>query len=143
MKEEQELKEQMKIFQELEQKKQMELEQKRIQEEQKRQRLAEDMEKQRIREEKERQRLEEAKHDPEVKAQLDLERQQITARTTAEYDANLCQICQMPLFEEVEGEELDIFVMGTCSCVYHKECIKPWIKTCIENCSFPIKCPDP
>ena len=49
----------------------------------------------------------------------------------------------MPLFDEIEGEDNEIFVMGTCSDIFHKACLTPWLKTCIDNSQFPIKCPDP
>ena len=31
----------------------------------------------------------------------------------------------------------------SCSDVYHVECIRPWLATCIDNQTLPIRCPDP
>ena len=55
----------------------------------------------------------------------------------------------MPLFvvEENNGgaaaEESKVFALGVCADVYHRECINPWLKTCIENSQLPITCPEP
>ena len=52
------------------------------------------------------------------------------ARLNQEQQSNVCQICQEPLFTEDGGE---VFALGVCNDIYHAECIKPWVSTCIEN----------
>ena len=46
----------------------------------------------------------------------------------------------MALFTE-DGDE--VFALGVCADVYHRDCIGPWLRTCIENQQLPIKCPEP
>ena len=62
------------------------------------------------------------------------------ARQAQEEEGNICKICQEQLFGE-DGAE--IIVLGACNDIFHVECIKPWLTTCIENQQLPILCPEP
>ena len=76
----------------------------------------------------------------EVQEKLMKELQEREARKAQENENNICQICQEPLFA---GDGSEVFVLGVCTDIFHVECIKPWLTTCIENQQFPICCPEP
>ena len=46
----------------------------------------------------------------------------------------------MPLFD---GEGSSIFAISNCSDIYHEECIRQWVQTCIDSQQLPIMCPMP
>ena len=46
----------------------------------------------------------------------------------------------MDLFTEANDE---VIAMGSCSDIYHTECIKMWVTTCIDTSQLPIICPEP
>ena len=62
------------------------------------------------------------------------------ARIAQDEARNLCQICQDSLFTGAADQK--VFALGVCSEVFHTDCILQWIKTCIEDQNFPIRCPD-
>ena len=51
------------------------------------------------------------------------------ARREREESKSVCKICQEPLFNYNDK----VFALGTCNDVFHFECMKEWLKSCIEN----------
>lgn len=45
-------------------------------------------------------------------------------RQKRENELQICEICQMTLFDE---ESSPVFTIGNCSDVYHQECILNWL----------------
>lgn len=43
---------------------------------------------------------------------------------------------------ELFSEGMNIIALGSCSDVYHIECIKQWLTSCIENGNLPVICPE-
>lgn len=59
-------------------------------------------------------------------------------RKTEEYEREVCQVCQESLFIA----DYTVYTMSVCSDVYHAECIKPWLTSCMETGNLPITCPE-